>query len=89
MPSLPIEHGIALPSLQADIAVSKFADHQSLYRQSEIAARDGATLDRGSMGRWIGQIAEICVPLVADRRPTFGVQFKIRWKSTAGRPIFM
>jgi transposase len=64
MPSLPIEHGIAHPSLLADIAVSKFADHQPLYRQSEIAARDGVTLDRGSMGRWLGQIAELCVPLV-------------------------
>jgi transposase len=64
MPSLPIEHSIAHPSLLADIAVSKFADHQPLYRQSEIAARDGVTLDRGSMGRWLGQIAQLCVPLV-------------------------
>jgi hypothetical protein len=64
MPSLPIEHSIAHPSLLADIAVSKFADHQPLYRQSEIAARDGVTLDRASMGRWIGQIAELCGPLV-------------------------
>ncbi|CAH2935881.1 MAG: Transposase and inactivated derivatives [uncultured Paraburkholderia sp.] len=64
MPSLPIEHSIAHPSLLADIAVSKFADHQPLYRQSEIAARDNVTLDRGSMGRWLGQIAELCMPLV-------------------------
>jgi len=64
MPSLPIEHSIAHPSLLADIAVSKFADHQPLYRQSEIAARDGVTLDRASMGRWMGQIAELCTPLI-------------------------
>jgi len=64
MPSLPIEHSIAHPSLLADIAVSKSADHQPLYRQSEIAARDGVTLDRASMGRWMGQIAELCGPLV-------------------------
>jgi transposase len=64
MPSLPIEHSIAHPSLLADIAISKFADHQPLYRQSEIAARDGVALDRASMGRWIGQIAELCGPLV-------------------------
>lgn len=31
MPSLPIERGIAHPGLLADIAVSKFADHQPLY----------------------------------------------------------
>jgi transposase len=64
MPGLPIGHSIAHPSLLADIAVSKFADHQPLYRQSEIAARDGVPLDRGSMGRWLGQIAELCDPLV-------------------------
>ncbi|SAL03563.1 transposase IS66 [Caballeronia calidae] len=64
MPSLPIERSIANPSLLADIAVSKFADHQPLYRQSEIAARDGVTLDRASMGRWVGQIVELCMVLV-------------------------
>jgi hypothetical protein len=64
MPGLPIERGVAHPSLLADILVSKFADHQPLYRQSEIAARDGVTLDRASIGRWVGQIAELCTPLV-------------------------
>jgi transposase len=64
MPGLPIERSIAHPSLLADIAVSKFADHQPLYRQSEIAARDGVTLDRASMGRWVGQIVELCMVLV-------------------------
>ncbi|MDR5785273.1 transposase [Caballeronia sp. LP003] len=60
MLSLPVEHSIAHPSLLAEIAVSKFADHQPLYRQSEIAARDRVTLDRASMGRRIGQNAELC-----------------------------
>jgi transposase len=64
MPGLPIERSIAHPSLLADIVVSKFADHQPLYRQSEIAARDGVTLDRASMGRWVGQISELCTTLV-------------------------
>nr|WP_234775249.1 IS66 family transposase [Paraburkholderia tropica] len=64
MPCLPIERSIAHPSLLADILVSKFADHQPLYRQSEIAARDGVTIDRASMGRWVGQIAALCQPLV-------------------------
>ncbi|MGG2299890.1 IS66 family transposase, partial [Aeromonas veronii] len=54
MPGLPIERSIAHPSLLADILVSKYADHAPLYRQSEIAARDGVTLDRASMGRWVG-----------------------------------
>jgi hypothetical protein len=42
-----------------------------LQHQSEIAARDGVTLDRASMGRWIGLIVELCMVLVeAIRRYT-------------------
>lgn len=68
MPGLPIERSIAHPSLLADILVSKFADHQPLYRLSEIAARDGVTLDRASMGRWVGQCEELCRPLTEALR---------------------
>ena len=60
MPGLPIERSIAHPSLLADILVSKYADHQPLYRQSVIAARDGVTLDPASMGRWVGQSEALC-----------------------------
>ncbi|MEX3606017.1 MAG: transposase [Burkholderia sp.] len=59
MPGLPIERSIAHPSALADIVVSKFADHQPLHWQAEIAARAGVTLDRASMGRWVGQIEAI------------------------------
>ncbi len=41
MPGVPITRSIAHPSLLADILVSKYADHAPLYRQSQIAARDG------------------------------------------------
>lgn len=68
MPGLPIERSIAHPSLLADILVSKYADHTPLYRQSEIAARDGVTLDRASMGRWVGQCEELCRPLTEALR---------------------
>jgi len=68
MPGLPIERSIAHPSLLADILVSKYADHLPLYRQSEIAARDGVTLDRASMGRWLGQCEELCRPLTEALR---------------------
>jgi len=64
MLSLLIERSIAHPSQLADIALSKFADHQPLYRQSEIAGRDGVTLDRASMDRWVGHIVELCLVLV-------------------------
>jgi transposase len=63
-PSLPVQRGIAHPSLLADIFVSKYADHQPLYRQSEIAARDKVTLDPANMGRWVGQCTALLDPLV-------------------------
>ncbi len=53
MPGLPITRSIAHPSLLADILVAKYADHTPLYRQSQIAARDGVKLDPASMGRWV------------------------------------
>jgi transposase len=67
-PSLPIQRSIAHPSLLADIFVSKYADHQPLYRQSEIAARDGVELDPASMGRWVGQCEALMDPLVEALR---------------------
>ncbi|SKD06729.1 IS66 family transposase [Paraburkholderia hospita] len=60
MPGLPIERSIAHPSLLAEIIVSKCANHTPLYRQSEIAARDGVRLDRATMARWVGQCEELC-----------------------------
>lgn len=71
MPGLPIERSIAHPSLLADILVSKFADHAPLYRQSQIAERDGVKLDPASMGRWVGQCEALCERLTeALRRHT-------------------
>lgn len=67
-PARPIERGIAHPSLLADILVSKFADHQPLYRQAAIAARDGVSLDTASMGRWVGSCGALLDPLVASIR---------------------
>lgn len=63
-PSRPIERGIAGPGLLAHILVSKFADHQPLYRQSAIYARDGVELDRSTMARWVGACGALMRPLV-------------------------
>jgi transposase len=64
VPSLPIERSIAHPSLLGDFIVSKYGDHQPLYRQSEIAARDKVTLDPANMGRWVGQCTALLNPLL-------------------------
>ncbi|KAF3996059.1 transposase [Glaciimonas immobilis] len=53
-PSQPIERGIAGPGLLAQNIVVKFADHQPLYRQAEIYARQGVAPDRSAVARWIG-----------------------------------
>jgi transposase len=63
-PSRPIERGIAGPGLLAQILVAKFADHQPLYRQAAIYARDGVELDRSTMARWVGACGALMRPLV-------------------------
>jgi len=68
MPTLPLARSIAHPSLLADILVAKYADHQPLYRQSEIAARNEVKLDPASMGRWVGQCEALCAPLIEALR---------------------
>lgn len=67
-PSRPIERGIAAPGLLARILVAKFADHQPLYRQSAIYARQGVELDRSTMARWVGACGALVAPLVEQLR---------------------
>ncbi len=63
-PSRPILRGVAGPGLLAHILVAKFADHQPLYRQAAIYARQGVEIDRSSMGRWVGACSALMHPLV-------------------------
>jgi transposase len=63
-PSRPIDRGLAGPGLLAHVLVSKYADHQPLYRQSEIYAREGVDLDRSTLAGWVGAASELLVPLV-------------------------
>ena len=66
--SRPIERGIAGPGLLAHILVSKFADHQPLYRQSAIYERQGVVLDRSTMARWVGACGALMQPLAEALR---------------------
>src|ERR687883_94022 len=45
-PERPIDGGMATEALLAQVLVSKYSDHLPLYRQSQIFARQGITLDR-------------------------------------------
>jgi len=66
MPSLPIERGQPGPGLLAHVLVGKFCDHLPLYRQSGIYARDGVDLDRATLADWVGKMAALLKPLVAN-----------------------
>jgi transposase len=63
-PSRPIDRGLAGPGLLAHVLVSKYADYQPLYRQSEIYAREGVDLDRSTLAGWVGAASELFAPLV-------------------------
>jgi len=63
-PSRPIERGLAGPALLAHVLVSKFCDHQPLYRQSEIYARQGVEIERSTLAGWVGASSALLEPLV-------------------------
>lgn len=67
-PSRPIERGLAGPGLLAHVLVSKYCDHQPLYRQSEIYARQGVELERSTLADWVGGAAKLLDPLVEALR---------------------
>ena len=53
-PERPIAKGLATPGLIAHVLVSKYCDHLPLYRQSQIFARQGVTLNRSTLANWVG-----------------------------------
>jgi transposase len=63
-PSRPIERGMAGPGLLAHVLVSKYCDHQPLYRQSEMYARQGVELERSTLADWVGASSRLLEPLV-------------------------
>lgn len=63
-PSRPIDRGLAGPALLAHVLVSKYADHQPLYRQAEMYAREGVDLDRSTLAGWVGASSYLLAPLV-------------------------
>ncbi len=64
-PNRLIEGGLPTEALVADILVSKYADHLPLYRQAQILAREGVTIDRSTLAHWVGFAAFELEPLHA------------------------
>jgi transposase len=52
----------------AHVLLSKYSDHQPLYRQSEIYARQGVELERSTMADWVGGSSRLPEPLVEALR---------------------
>jgi transposase len=63
-PSRPIERGLAGPGLLAHVLVAKYCDHQPLYRQSEMYAREGVELEPSTLADWVGGCSRLLEPLV-------------------------
>src|SRR5215210_4139289 len=56
-PARLIEGGLPTDGTVAQVLVSKYADHLPLYRQAQIYARQGITLDRSTLADWVGRAA--------------------------------
>ena len=65
-PAALIEGGLPTEGTIAHVLVSKYADHLPLYRQSQMLARSGVTIDRGTLADWVG-IAGFHLRPVVDR----------------------
>ena len=63
-PARLIEAGLPTEGTLAHIAVSKYADHLPLYRQSQIYARGGVDLDRSTLATWCGKVGFHLTPVV-------------------------
>jgi len=63
-PAALIEGGLPTEGIIAHVLVSKYADHLPLYRQSQMLARSGVTIDRGTLADWVGVAAFHLRPVV-------------------------
>src|SRR6201995_3553460 len=62
-PERPIDGGMATEALIVHVVVSKFCDGLPLYRQSQMLARQGVTLDRSMLSNWVGRACWWLTPL--------------------------
>src|SRR4051812_23922939 len=67
-PERPIDGGMATEALIVHVVVSKFCDGLPLYRQTQMLARQGATLDRSTLSNWVGRACWCLTPLSSSAR---------------------
>ncbi len=54
---------MATEALIIHVVVSKFCDSLPLYRRSQMLAHQGITLDRSTLGNWVGRACWWLTPL--------------------------
>lgn len=67
-PEHVVPGGLPTEALIAQVIVAKFGDHLPFYRQAEIYTRQGITLDRATLGNWVGRACSHLKPIVAHMR---------------------
>src|ERR1700693_810915 len=66
LPARIIDKGLASDRVVIDTAVSKYADHVPLYRQSAILEREtGIELSRATLDSWVMRVGELLRPISA------------------------
>lgn len=75
-PPQPIEKGLPGPGLCAHTVLSKFGDHQPMYRQEDIHSRLGYTIRRSTLCGWQAALADLAQPLV-DRMKHLVLESKV------------
>ena len=64
LPAQVIDKGLAAPGLLAQVLISKYQDHQPLYRQETLYQRSGIALSRSTLAGWVGACGVALQPLV-------------------------
>lgn len=59
LPPEVLPRSLATPSLVARVAIEKHLDGMPLHRLEDAWLRDGVTIDRGTMSRWLGDVGAL------------------------------
>lgn len=69
LPPRIIEKCLASDQIVIDTVISKYCDHQPLYRQSAMLERDtGLELSRATLDGWVLKVGELLIPMVSAMR---------------------
>ncbi len=63
-PPALIEGGLPTEATIAHVLVSKYSEHLPLYRQAQVMARHGLSIDRSTLADWVGRAAFHLAPIV-------------------------